>query len=957
MLRTVISAYQSKYLAYELTRRCPPDSVEKLAGALVDAQVDLNPHQVDAALFAFQSPLSKGALLADEVGLGKTIEAGLVLSQKWAERKRRILVITPSNLRKQWYQELAEKFFLPCRILEAKSYNAATRQGQFRPFEAPEIVICSYQFAKSKASDVHAIPWDLVVIDEAHRLRNVYKPSNVIANTLKQALAGKYKLLLTATPLQNSLLELFGLVSFIDEHTFGDLKSFREQFTNLEQEQVFQTLKARLKPVCHRTLRRQVTAYIPYTKRLPLVEEFTPEESEDRLYHLVSEYLQRDNLQALPASQRSLMTLVLRKLLASSTFAIAGALASISNRLKAKLRKQEAPQSLEDELDEDYEALDETAEEWPDDEAVEPLSDANRQAIELEIADLDAFAQLATSIESNAKGKALLKALNVAFAKAEEIGAAQKAIIFTESRRTQNYLLRVLADSPFAEGVVLFNGSNTDEGSKLIYSQWLERHQGSDRVTGSRTADMRSALVDYFREQGRIMIATEAGAEGINLQFCSLVVNYDLPWNPQRIEQRIGRCHRYGQKHDVVVVNFINRKNAADQRVFELLRDKFQLFEGVFGASDEVLGAIESGVDFEKRIAAIYQTCRKPDEIEGAFNQLQLELSLEINESMTRTRQKLLENFDDEVREKLRVRDEASKAYLNRYERLLMQLTRHELDGQAEFLDDASFRLGENPFPEQGNAIPLGLYELPRRSGEAHLYRLNHPLAEAIVAQAKGRDLPPTEIQFDYGQHDGKVSTLEPYIGKTGWLALSQFSVESLDQAEDYLICAAVTDDGHALDELVAQRLLTLPCASAPCRVKAGLSAPNTLHAMTQERQTAIQRGISERNARIFEAEADKLDGWADDLKVGLEREIKEIDRQIKEARRAATTALTLEEKLAGQKQIKALEAQRNQKRRSLFDAQDQVDKQRDELIALIEGKLDQIIALRPLFILRWMLF
>ena len=205
-----LTDYHAKYFAHELTRRCPPNSAEKLAGAVASAQVDLNPHQIDAALFAFKSPLSKGALLADEVGLGKTIEAGLVLSQKWAERKRRILVITPSNLRKQWYQELTEKFFLPCRLLESRSYNAAIKQGQFRPFEVAEIVICSYQFAKSKAGDVHVMPWDLVVIDEAHRLRNVYKPANVIANTLKLALAGKDKLLLTATPLQNSLLELFG---------------------------------------------------------------------------------------------------------------------------------------------------------------------------------------------------------------------------------------------------------------------------------------------------------------------------------------------------------------------------------------------------------------------------------------------------------------------------------------------------------------------------------------------------------------------------------------------------------------------------------------------------------------------------------------------------------------------------------------------------------------------------
>ncbi len=944
-----LTDYHAKYFAHELTKRYSSDSLEKFAGAVAGAQVDLNPHQVDAALFAFQSPLSRGALLADEVGLGKTIEAGLVLSQRWAERKRRVLVITPSNLRKQWHQELTEKFFLPCRILETKSYNAAVKQGRFRPFEGDDIVICSYHFARSKASDVAITPWDLVVIDEAHRLRNVYKPSNVIANTLKVALANKPKLLLTATPLQNSLLELFGLASFIDEHAFGDLKSFREQFANLSQQQVFDTLKQRLKAFCYRTLRRQVTTYIPFTRRLPLVEEFTPEESEDRLYELVSEYLRRDNLQALPASQRTLMTLVLRKLLASSTFAIAGALNSISKRLKAKLKEQEPAESLEEELDKDYEGLGETAEEWPEDQLPEPLSAADRAAIEAEVADLDAFAQLATSIDHNAKGKALLKALAVAFKKARELGAAEKAIIFTESRKTQSYLLRLLADSPFAEGIVLFNGSNTDDRSKLTYAAWLGKHQGTDRITGSKTADMRSALVDYFREEGRIMIATEAGAEGINLQFCSLVVNYDLPWNPQRIEQRIGRCHRYGQKHDVVVVNFLNRNNEADQRVFQLLSEKFQLFEGVFGASDEVLGAIESGVDFEKRINDIYQRCRKPEEIKTAFDQLQLELSLEINETMTVTRRKLLENFDDEVRDKLKVSDEASKAYLNLFERLLIQVSRHELNGHAEFINDSSFRLKSSPFPGD---IPLGLYELPRRSGEAHLYRLGHPLAEAVIQQAKSRELPAAEVRLSYEEHDGKVSALEPFVGQAGWLMLSSFTVESLDQAEDHLIFAAVTDTGTPIDEETAARLFTLPGKVAngvPTEPPA-----DKLTAITQQRQTAIQRTISERNALFFEAEAEKLEDWADDLKLGLEREIKEIDRQIKEARRAATTALTLEEKLFGQKQIKALESQRNDKRRSLFDAQDKVDQQRGELIAIIEGKLTQKSGLQQLFTIRW---
>jgi SNF2 family DNA or RNA helicase len=471
IFRMSITDYQAKYLAYELTKRCASDSADKLAAAVAGAQVDLNPHQVDAALFAFQSPLSKGAILADEVGLGKTIEAGLVISQKWAERKRRILIITPANLRKQWHQEMNEKFFLNCELLESKNYNAAIKKGHFRPFETKEdaIVICSYQFAANKAADVHHTAWDLVVVDEAHRLRNVYKPTNKIANILKMALQERHKLLLTATPLQNSLLELYGLVSVIDDHTFGDLKSFREQFASLSQSQVFDTLKARLKPLCHRTLRRQVTAYVPYTKRHAMVEPFDPGESEDQLYHLVSDYLQRENLQALPPGQRSLMTLVLRKLLASSSFAIAGALTSIANRLKARLKADDVSTSLEEELDEDYESLDETAEEWDEDE-VEPLTGDDRKAMQAEIVDLEEFTRLALSIDHNAKGKALLKALEVAFEKAKELGAAEKAIIFTESRKTQSYLLRLLADSPYADGIVLFNGTNTDDRSKAIYA-------------------------------------------------------------------------------------------------------------------------------------------------------------------------------------------------------------------------------------------------------------------------------------------------------------------------------------------------------------------------------------------------------------------------------------------------------------------------------------------------------
>jgi len=328
-------------------------------------------------------------------------------------------------------------------------------------------------------------------------------------------------------------------------------------------------------------------------------------------------------------------------------------------------------------------------------------------------------------------------------------------------------------------------------------------------------------------------------------------------------------------------------------------------------------------------------------------------LNFEINEAMSQTRRKLLENFDDEVREKLKVRDEDSRAALGRFEHLLMRLTRHELESHAEFISDSTFRLRESPDPAKAKDIPAGLYELPRRSGEAHTYRLNHPLAELVMNRAKERELPSAEVHFNYADHEGKVSILEPFVGQSGELALSVLSVEALDHAEDHLIFAVVTDDGQSLDDEAAMRLMSLP---GKVNGASSNDSRQGLELITDQRRSEIQREISERNAHFFEAEVGKLEGWADDLKLGLEREIKELDRQIKEFRRSATSALTLEDKLAGQKKIKELEAQRNQRRRSLFEAQDQVDRQRDELIASIEGKLAQRTSHNALFNIRWTL-
>lgn len=947
-----LTIHQANYYAHELTRAGSPDGVEKLAAALTDAQVDLNSHQVEAALFACQNPLSRGVILADEVGLGKTIEAGLVISQHWAERKRRILIIVPANLRKQWHQELLDKFALDGLILEAKNFNQFKKNGSANPFvEMQKPVICSYQFAKAKIADVRAVPWDLVVFDEAHRLRNVYKPSNVIANVLKDGLAGvQSKVLMTATPLQNSLLELYGLVSIIDDRVFGDVDSFRRQFSTINQEDTFQRLRGRIAPLCKRTLRRQVAHTITYTKRIPIVQEFRPSSDEQALRVRVADYLRRPDLKALPNSQRQLITLVLWKLLASSTHAIGGALGTMAARLEKLLQQSELTSSLVESLDEDYETLDEAADEWESETPEAYVEEQDRESIQNEIAELRRYETMANGIRDNAKGQALLAALNKAFTELERLDAPRKALIFTESRRTQDYLLSLLKLTSYGDGIVLFNGTNTGNDARQIYNSWLAKNQGSDRITGSKTADTRAALVEHFRDYGKVMIATEAGAEGINLQFCSLVINYDLPWNPQRVEQRIGRCHRYGQKSDVVVVNFVDLSNDADRRVYELLDQKFQLFSGIFGASDEVLGAIGSGVDLERRIAEIYQRCRDPQAIRESFEQLQLDLAGEINEAMVRTRDILFEHFDEKVLDKIKT---SSVETRDRYERMFMDLTRLELSEHAIFDDSAAFVLKTLPSAALQDIVPLGRYELPRRSGDAHLYRLGHPLGEFVLERAKARALPPAKLVFDYDAYSKRMTTLEPLRGSRGWLAVELLTVDSLGGKEQHLVISAVTMDGRVLPEDDPEKLLRLP-ARQQMALTVVPSEQSVLNTDLTQRKNGLAEHISHRNLKYFEQEVQKLDAWADDLKVGLEQEIKETDRQIKEVRRTAATAPTLEEKLHWQKQQREIEQKRSKLRRNLFERQDQVEEKRNRLISELEIQLKQKNENQRLFIIEW---
>ena len=931
--------HQARYFAEQITLQRSKSSYEGLVSAMSGAKVDLTPHQVDAAYFALKSPLSSGALLADEVGLGKTIEAGIVLAQYWSERKYRILLIMPASLRMQWRAELSEKFYIPSVIMESTLFNKRIKEGVRNPFVVDkQVVICSYDFASRKKREIGDVNWDLVVFDEAHKLRNVYKKGNVIGNNLKEALKGRKKILLTATPLQNNLMELYGLTSMIDSQVFGDAKSFHDMFISCANQDVRNhILRERLQNFCIRTLRKQAQGYVNYTNRIPILQEYSPTPEEQMLYDGISEYLQTTELYALPPGQRNLITMVVRKLLASSSYAINGTLESLITRLEGLL------DGVEKELDmDDFDSLSEYEEDDEGsngDEILANDSTTRRTGIQAEIELLRGFADLAKSIKKNSKGDNLLLALEKGFKKMEELGGQRKAVIFTESRRTQDYLYKLLSNAGYAGQIVFLNGMNNDADSKAIYSRWKERHSSDGVISGSKQADMKAAMVEAFRDEACILIGTEAASEGINLQFCSIVVNYDLPWNPQRIEQRIGRCHRYGQKNDVVVINFLNNKNAADKRVYDLLDQKFKLFDGVFGSSDEILGSLESGVDFERRIAGIYQQCKHADEIQRAFDELRDELSDEIEEGMLTARKSILENFDEDVARRLIKCQETTTASLNKFQQWMYYFFLIRGGDNAVSLNDDRLRLVH----ADGT---VSTYNLKWQNAEAErdvfLRRDEGFFGKWLKDTLKGH-LDPVTIQFDNtNAGERKIYFFQNYPGLRGVLSIDKlvYSGNNGADVQEHLIFTVETSGGIPVDDETINRMLELSGVIVDGVIPA---ESESLIRLRDERIDAQKRIVENENTEHYIAECLKLDAYYEDLKNGLEREIKELGKRISELQRTFKTSRCekLDEMVRMQDEIKKLKATRKRKQREMYDEQDRLDNENEQLQMETRKKLD----------------
>ena len=626
---------------------------------LLDSNIELNPHQINAFCAAIRALKTGGIILADEVGLGKTIEAGLVLKYVLESGAKHVLIVLPASLRKQWELELDDKFKLESVILDRPTVEKESQAWRKRltDNESVRIVLTSYDYSSKLMKRFPEVKWDFIIIDEAHNLRNVFHGTKRAKN-LYELSKGIPKILLTATPLQNSLTDLHGLVSFIDQRIFGSEKVFNKRYI---EGQGYSELKRELSPVLYRTLRKDVAKYMNFKKRTCKTVDFTLSRDEIELYQRVNDFLKQELLYSIPTSNRGLILLVIRKLLASSSFALIETFEILKKRLEklyAGSKSAKAQEGfdlfwsfVEDEIDESG------FEETEDEDTV-----IKKKCIQKELDEVNLIIDVAKRIKTNAKVTALKSAIQIAFDYQRERAIPQKVVIFTESKRTQKYMATELHKSGFEdEDILLFNGDFDDAMTKKIYKAWQVKNFG--KTNYGRSVEYKHAIVDYFRHHAKILICTDAGSEGLNLQFCNTVINYDLPWNPMKIEQRIGRCHRYGQEHDVVAINLLNTQNVADKRVYDILSKKFELFEGVFGASDIALGALESGTSFEKMVLQIYQDCDTTADFRKAFDTLERRLNAKRDKKARELRSLLLMESSEEKNQAF----DATKADIARY--------------------------------------------------------------------------------------------------------------------------------------------------------------------------------------------------------------------------------------------------------------------------------------------------
>jgi hypothetical protein len=930
-----------RLLAEELTRRRRADEDQRYAASQRRGRIDPNPHQIDAVVFALRRLPEGGCILADEVGLGKTIEAGLIMAQLLAEGTRRVLLIVPRPLVGQWQSELYGLF------------GISTREGRADPdaFTGDGVFLVSRELAGGErgASILRTSdPFDLVVIDEAHEvfsgLHKRYDKRGEYADDSTEArMAGRVRsvvgktpvLLLTATPIQNSLVELWSLVQFVEPTgtLLGRLPTFRALFCDGDDRRLApglaHELRRRVDQVMQRTLRRQAAEFLdtPFVERRTKLIEYRMSDEERALYEGVTSWLLDPRLCAFHGGTRRLLLIAFHRRMGSSLRALSASLDKVAARLRDMLERRGEPAQLAAELVADLEGQDHAEDQDEDEEPAAPGDPGppTPERIRAELAKVEEFARRARALPTDSKARALVDAVRLVVDRGARGEGSGKVVVFTEALSTQDYLAELLVASGLApDDVTLFRGQNDGPRARAALARWDEE-VGRAIPPASRPSPqvaLRLALVHEFRTRSRVFIATEAGGKGLNLQFCETIVNVDLPWNPQRIEQRIGRCHRYGQTRGVLVLNFLARDNEAQRLTFELLSQKLELFGEVLDASDAVLHspggdspellASTVGADFQARLARIYERARSLEDVTAELRDLRERLTAErqaFDEARARTSQMIEGRLDDRVRRSFRRWADELPASLAGLDRDLERLVTGWLDALGaryeRTTEPGRVRLTLAPHAalpagyEGGVAVAVGH---ARDLSDAEPLHPGHTLVRAAVDEARAATARPLRVRL----RDPALA------GRRGRLVVTKVAHRGFEPTDALLPLVLLEGDPRPLERPVVDRLLALTVAED--REDEAL-APLTVDP-AQAVEALVDAEIAraaERDEPRFQRALEQVERYVEDQVLVVRRELTDVEERLSKAGRKREGAVGPDARARLDRELASLEARRQE--------------------------------------------
>ena len=812
MLQTPFHAYYKARLLEQLPEE------EQFIPVFASSDIEIYPFQIAAASFALRSPYQKGAVLCDEAGMGKSHEAMLVINQKWLEGCSRILLVIPNaDLLHQWTEMLERFYTVPYVVLTSrKEWQARSAPDHPNAFIQDAIVITTYDFAADNEEAAKVVNWNLTVFEEANALSPVYQEDNKQAKALKRIAGDSFKLLLTGTPIEKNIMDLYGLIWFIDETLLPGEKEFLARY--LRRPENYPELSEQVSRYCFRTLRSQAKHYAKVTERVLLTVEYTPSKAERQLYELLYAYINQPEKRAFPEMNQYDLALRLLGLLGSSTAAILQTIKGIVKRL----------QGLEN-------AAEELAQ-WQEIQAV------------------------AECISQDAKAGELLTVLKQGFSLMKKTGAGRKAVIFTESVETQKMLQNLLSGQ---YRTLAYNGS----------------------------ADY--SVIRQFKEDGEVLISTDNGAKGFNLEEAAFIIHYDLPYNTLKMEQRIDRCHRLGQENDVLSVAFIDKNNFADVRKLELVNKRMLVTDGVFGITDDILGGFTD--DVKAAFSVIAQRLRPRAQIEQAYRQT-LDTHEEDNrQTVSAAEDILFTTFTKELADKVKITPQYVNRRVQELNESLWELAKWFFLNYNQQNNDGKYEIDE-----KSRTITLTDYtELPILCYYWTGSRNKPYRSQKVYGMA--RDFKPKAGQITLSSIIGRAILREMACTDTGTLTVPDcpepcqiglytvtVSSKAHGMQKELPVLCGLTASGQYLDDAACQKILELPIQN--CTVTGNpcahwLKREGMPHKLDQ--LVPKEKLLTDQMQQLAPAQAEEIDRLKQSLttqKAVLIREINQLESRVQEA-------------------------------------------------------------------------